>query len=133
MTASQRAYGGRRTAQGGEVDAQTVIARSMTERDLSQHVVNLARMLGWRVARWPTFRSTATDPGVPDLVMAKGDRVYFVELKSQSGLLSDDQRAWYELITNTSHMAAPHVVMWVWRPSSWLDGTIERVLRGEAE
>ena len=120
-----------RAAQGGEVDAQAVIARSMSERDLSQHVVNLARMLGWRVARWPTWRATGTDPGVPDLVMAKGDRVYFVELKSEAGLLSEDQREWYDRITAAAHMAAPHVVMWVWKPSSWLDGTIERVLRGE--
>jgi hypothetical protein len=108
-------------------DAQAVLARSISEKQLSQHVVNLARMLGWRVARWPTWRPTGTDPGVPDLVMAKDGRVIFAELKATGGRVSDAQREWCDAL----HGNAPYVRHVYWFPANWLSGEVERVLRGE--
>jgi hypothetical protein len=103
------------------VDAQTIIARSISERELSQWTVDLARLLQWRVARWPTWRSTGTDSGVPDLLLARDGVVLLIELKREAGKLSPTQEEW-----------AQHALVYVWRPSQWLDGTIEKVLRGEA-
>lgn len=132
MTRAQRAT---ETAQGGEVDAQAVIARSMSERDLSQHVVNLARMLGWLVHRDPTWRATGADPGYPDLTLIRDGKVWFIELKTERGTVTDAQRRWGSHITVSGKLAPSR---WrpsyrVYRPSDWLSGTIERVLRGEAE
>ncbi|MDE2022079.1 MAG: VRR-NUC domain-containing protein [Patescibacteria group bacterium] len=136
MTASQRAYGGRRTAQGGEVDASTVIARSMTERDLSQHVVNLARMLGWLVHRDPTWRATGTDAGYPDLTLVhpEHERLVFAELKREGGSMTDAQKAWYRALYDAAwakENEPPAFIVTCWWPSDWLSGHIERVLRGE--
>ena len=158
MTASQRAYGGRRTAQGGEVDASTaekanrafvravgrtrkapltedaqaVIARSISEKALSDHVVSLARMLGFLVHRDPTWRATGTDPGYPDLTLLSPDGfIIFAELKAQDGRMSPAQEAWGLLLYNLMCATGNIADYYVWRPSDWLDGTIERVLRRE--
>ena len=135
MTASQRAYGGRRTAQGGEVDASTVIARSMSEKALSDHIVNLARMLGWLVHRDPTWRATGTDAGYPDLTLAKDGQVIFVELKAEGGRMSVAQHEWARHIDGAYHGSAAAYPgrpwYYVWLPRHWLSGVIERVLRGE--
>lgn len=130
MTASQRATEGRRTAQGGEVDAQAVIARSMREKALSDHIVSLARKLGWLVHRDPTWRATGTDPGYPDLTLAAANgRVIFAELKREGGRLTAAQEEWGRRLGNDGHF---RVRRFIWRPSDWLSGEIERVLRGEA-
>ena len=151
MTASQRAYGGRRTAQGGEVDASTadranrafvravgrirkppltedaqaVIARSMTEKQLQASVEELARLLGWLV--YHTYDSRRSAPGFPDLVMARDRdrRLIFAELKRERGRCTPDQEDWHNVINMAGTPA------YVWRPSDWLSGRIERVLRGE--
>jgi hypothetical protein len=102
-------------------EAQKVIARSVSEKEFSGWVVDLARLLQWRVARWPTWHSTGTDSGVPDLLLARDGVVLLVELKREAGKLSLPQQDW-----------AQHALVYVWRPSQWLDGTIEKVLRGEA-
>lgn len=109
-------------------DAQMVLAKSMTEKALSQHVVNLARMLGWRVARWPTWRATGTDPGVPDLVCARDGRAVFFELKREDGKLSDAQYEWIKALGDNMGRAEVYVV----RPSDWLAGKVDTVLRTEA-
>ena len=104
-------------------DSQLVIAKSMSERDLSQNVIERARLFGWKVARWPTWRPTGTDPGVPDLLLAKeGREPICAELKSETGKLSPDQSAWM-------HALHPHVLWKCWRPSDWISGAIDEVLR----
>lgn len=107
-------------------DAQTVIAKSMSERDLSQHVVSLARVLGWKVARWPTWRATGTDPGVPDLIMARNGVVILAELKAVGGKLSPAQEAWASAIADGPVESA---IYYLWTPEHWLNGGIEDVLR----
>jgi hypothetical protein len=99
-------------------DAQRFIARSITEKELSQWTLDLARLLGWKVARWPTWHSTGTDSGVPDLLLAREGVVLLVELKRETGKLSPAQEEW-----------AQHAPVLVYKPSDWLSGEIERVLR----
>jgi hypothetical protein len=100
------------------IDAQQVLARSVSEKELSQWVVDLARLLQWKVARWPTWHSTGTDSGVPDLLLARDGVVLLIELKREGGKLSPAQEEW-----------AAHAPVLVLRPSDWLSGEIERVLR----
>lgn len=104
----------------------------MTEQQLQRAVIELARLLGWRVAH---FRAAQTvngwrtpvegdGKGFPDLVLARAGRVIFAELKGAKGKLSPEQEAWLEELTGG-------VYGWcVWRPADWADGTIELVLRG---
>lgn len=76
---------------------------AITEAELQEQVLELARLLRWRVAH---FRPAMTKhgwrtpvagdgKGFPDLVLVR-DRVVVVELKSDRGRVSEDQEAWLE-------------------------------------
>ena len=121
-------------------DARTVLAQAMTERELSQAVVDLARALGWLVARWPTWRPTGTDPGVPDLLMLHGEsahprwhaaykpaRIIVAELKTEKGRLSAAQHAWLDVLADAAYESVErhNIIVCVWRPSDLLSGRIE--------
>lgn len=103
----------------------------MTEAQLQQAVIELARVLGWRVAHFRPAQTArgwrtpveADGKGFPDLVMVRGERLVFVELKSERGRTSDDQQAWLD-----AFFAAGHEV-YVWDPSWWSKGLIEQALR----
>ena len=103
----------------------------MTERQLQEAVVELARLLRWRL--YHTFDSRRSSAGFPDLVMVRRGRLLFAELKSSVGIKSQSQEAWlYDLEVAASMKegrgwACPEV--YVWRPESWSSGEIERVLR----
>lgn len=93
-----------------------VLSASMSERELQEHVVSMAKALGWLVNHaWDSRRS---ESGLPDLVMARRGTVLLAELKTERGTLSPAQWEW-------QHAATAEL----WRPSDLLDGTIERALR----
>ncbi len=105
------------------------LARAMSEADLLANVIESANTYGWLVAHFRPARTekgwrTAVqgDKGFPDLVLARYGKVLIVELKSEGGKATTEQDAWlYEV-------GADHGG-YVWRPSMWLDGTIEKALR----
>ena len=105
------------------VDARAHFAATMSEKTLSQRVVELARARGWKVARWPTWRATGTDPGVPDLLLAREMRVIFAELKIAKGKLSPAQEEWRYAIEPA--FGDTNVEYFLWRPMELLDGTID--------
>lgn len=109
----------------------TTLAASMSEKELSVAVIDLAHILGWHVAH---FRPAQTrrgnwvtpmtgDVGFPDLVLARYGAVVFAELKSERGKVAPAQEAWIEALTGGDNG------VFVWRPHDWLAGTIESVLR----
>lgn len=116
---------------------RTAQSTAMSEGQLQDAVIELARLLGWRVAH---FRPAATGrgyrtavqgdgAGFPDLVLVRNGHLIFAELKADRGRHSLDQHEWLNDLLAVS--VGSHRV-WVyecWRPSQWLDGTIERVLR----
>ena len=87
-----------------------VMAKAMSEEDLLTCCINLAQLLGWRVAHFRPARTakgwrTAMqgDTGFPDLVLVEPrDRwmrpIMWVELKSEKGTLSPDQEAWRDAL-----------------------------------
>lgn len=81
----------------------------LSESDLLRHVTGLARSLGWKVHH--TVNSRKSPPGFPDLVMVKGKRLLFVELKSERGRLSEAQVGWLKVLAK-----AGAVDVRVWRP-----------------
>lgn len=98
-------------------------------------VIQAARLYGWKVVHFRKTRTTGGrgsnrpkwhtayegDGGAPDLLLAKGGRVLWVELKSQTGSRSPDQRAWAAAI-------GPEVYR-LWRPSD-MDTVIVAELSG---
>lgn len=100
----------------------------MTESEFQANVIDLAHMLGWRVTHFRPAKTKhgwrtplAGDPGFPDLVLARGGRVIFAELKSERGRLTADQEAWLDQLAQP---VGPQVVeriasheVYVWRPS----------------
>lgn len=103
---------------------------ALTEQQLQDAVLDLAKLLGWRRAH---FRPAQTKhgwrtpvagdgKGFPDLVLIR-DRVLFVELKAEKGTLTDDQLEWQAAIETAG-------ADWrVWRPHDWWSGQIDAVLR----
>ena len=65
----------------------------MSEADLSSLVLDLARLLKWRL-RYHTWNSQHSTAGFPDLVLVRPPRILFIELKSETGKLSPAQANW---------------------------------------
>ena len=89
---------------------------AMKERELQQAVQEAAALFGWLY--YHTYDSRRSNPGFPDLVLARNGTILFVELKSQTGKVSPEQQTWLDAVGGI-----------VWRPSDWLDGTITETLR----
>ena len=93
----------------------------MTERQLQDAVVELARLLGWRL--FHTFDSRKSEAGFPDLCLVRRGRLIFAELKTEVGVASQSQTAWLEDLSRTP------AEVFIWRPEHWTSGEIERRLR----
>lgn len=118
-----------------------LIAKQMTEKELMQSVIDMAQFRGWKVAHFrpaPTGRVDqngkpiwvtpvqADGRGFPDLLMIRGPQALAVETKVQSpskGKITPEQQIWLD---GLSHVLG--ITSFVWRPSDWLDGTIQKVL-----
>jgi hypothetical protein len=104
--------------------------RMMTESQWQEQVVTYARLRGWKVVHFRparTSRGWRTPPvqydasGFPDLVLVKpGDRILYVELKSERGQLTKEQARWLAALDST------HAQTFCWRPSDW--PTVQAVL-----
>ncbi len=80
-------------------------------------VLAMARALGWRA--YHTRDSRGSEPGFPDVVLARRGRVIFAELKTESGRVTRPQLEWLGDL--------PGAV--IWRPGDLLGGDVERSLR----
>jgi hypothetical protein len=104
---------------------------TMTEQQLLDAVLELAEVLRWRCVHfrpgqnrrghWSTAMSGTQAAGWPDLTLCR-DRLIAVELKSDKGRLTPVQLDWAAALVNAG------VEYYCWRPSDWLDGTIQKVL-----
>lgn len=104
----------------------------MSEGQLQSAVIEMARLLRWRVHHdRPARRSDGSwstpvqgDPGFPDLLLVRRGTVLAVELKSERGRLTTEQERWL------AELGGAGVLVAVWRPEDLRSGRIERVLRG---
>ena len=87
-------------------------------KDFQPLIIMMARLLGWLV--YHTYDSRRSQPGFPDLVLVRGTRLIFVELKRAKGKLTDAQEEWGAALQQT---AAEY---YVWRPDDLEE--IEKIL-----
>ena len=82
----------------------------MTEKEFMQIVRDLAKTTGW--LEFHAHDSRRSTPGFPDLVLARGQRTIFAELKSEKGKPTQHQLEWLtELARN------PANEVYLWRPA----------------
>ena len=92
------------------------------ERAFQEAVLQLARLHGWLA--YHTHDSRRSQAGFPDLVLVRGQRVVFAELKSAKGRVRPAQRVWLD------RLEAAGAETYLWRPSDW-DGSIVPALAAE--
>ena len=103
----------------------------MTEAELQNAIIQLAKMSGWlvthfrpgimRSGRWAT--PLQGDPGYPDLTMTRKGRLIFAELKSAKGKVSPEQEQWLSALSECT------VEVYTWRPEDWLSNRIIEILK----
>ena len=97
----------------------------ISEADFQEALVEYAEMWGWLV--WHDNDSRRNDAGFPDLVMTKGGKIIFAELKRQKRYtIKPKQLEWIEAL---GLAAGPNVMATFWFPSD--RDYAEAVLRGE--
>ena len=113
-------------------DYQTLAAEAMLEDELQNLIINprdgLAPRLGYLC--YHTHDSRRSTAGFPDLVMVGPHRLIFSELKKEKGKATAAQEDWLNRLDIIERKSDGLVVARLWRPSDWLDGTIEKALRG---
>ena len=122
--------------------AQRELAKAMTEAELLAAIIDAAHTFGWLVhhcrpaqradGKWMT--PIQGHAGFPDAVLTRRGRLVFVEAKREKGELTPDQQMWFDALSHVPHhrpdsVSEPWVQVFVWRPSDWLSGEIETVLR----
>jgi hypothetical protein len=94
----------------------------MTEAQLLTAVTNMATAARVFWFHDPDSRKNPGPPGFPDLVLGRGWRVIWRELKTEVGTMSPEQRAWGRLLVDAGQDFA------VWRPRDLHSGTIAHTL-----
>lgn len=99
----------------------------MTEEELLQNIRKSASLLGWLT--YHTRDSRRSDSGFPDLVLTHSGRIEFWELKVRKRQLTLSQLAWKEALQWAMRFNR-EVEYRVIREEDWLNGTVERILKG---
>lgn len=98
-------------------------ARTMPESELQENVRQACKKLGHLY--FHPWNSQHSPDGYPDCtILTRDGRLIFAELKRQNREPTDAQREWLEALELIG------IEAYLWRPSDWLDGTIEDVLSG---
>lgn len=109
------------------------MTKPLRGRPLQKGIIELAHRHGWRVAHFPPISTTrngqtywltpvaADGKGWLDLCLVR-DRIVFAEVKGDGDRLKPEQQLWMQTLT----MAGAEV--WVWTPTDWRTGVIDRVL-----
>lgn len=89
---------------------------SLTEAQLQATILEAAQWLHW--VSYHTHDSRRSAAGFPDLVLCRGTRLVFAELKSAKGKVTPEQQQWLDAL------AATGAEVYCWRP-----GDLQEALR----
>lgn len=106
----------------------------MTERQLQDQIVRMAKVQGWLC--YHTYDSRRSAPGFPDLVLVHPDRsgapIIFAELKTEKGRVKPEQQAWIDAIQERMGLLiGDYVIADVFRPSDM--DYVQALLEGRDE
>lgn len=112
-------------------------ALAMTEAQLQTGVQHLLTAFGWRWHHETDSRRSRAGFLDINAVRVRDARVLYAENKTQRGRVRPEQAEWFadlQAIAEQSQavaalVTAPTVEVYLWRPSDFLSGTIERCLR----
>lgn len=100
---------------------------------LQQAVTDLARVL--KLDFYHPHDSRKSDPGYPDCTIIVRSvrherRLIYAELKTQKARPTHHQARWLDSLSLVADESDGLVDVFLWRPSHWSDGWIEKILRG---
>lgn len=97
-----------------------------SEDELLTVVMATAATGGWLRHHIRNSRRGVTqgDRGLPDCLLVRPPRFVAAELKQEKGRVTRDQQRWLDALAQCGFET------YVWRPSDWVNGTIERILLG---
>lgn len=101
----------RRATTRSAFTAHELLLDAETEAGFQRWVTEFAGLRGWRV--WHDQDSRRNAPGLPDLLMVRGRRLVFAELKRQRGRVRPEQREWLAALV----LVGGNVETYLWRPS----------------
>ena len=93
---------------------------TMTETTFLNWVVELAEAGGWLV--YHTHDSRRSQPGFPDLTLAKNGRTIFAELKTEKGKVRPAQQVWLNELQKNEQLE-----VFLWRPSN-IDEIVDKLM-----
>jgi hypothetical protein len=116
---------------------EALVARETPEAAFQAQVIEAAASLGWGLI-YHTHDSRRSQKGFPDLVMVRGTRLLFVELKRVGEKPRVEQVAWLEGLEQVAAalrdlvrllavdpraewMRQPSVEVYVWHPDQWAE------------
>jgi VRR-NUC domain len=86
-------------------DPQTLADASLTSEAAFQvRVVELATRLGWHA--YHTHDARRSEPGLPDLLLVRGARLVFIELKVGRRQLTPEQERWIRELDDVTEVDA---------------------------
>ena len=88
---------------------------TVTEKDFTAAVRDLAKLFGWRW--YHPFLSKWSEKGYPDVTLVR-ERIIFAELKTDTGKLTPSQEEWLAALKDAS------AETYVWRPRNF-DAIVE--------
>ena len=87
---------------------------AISERLFTEQVRKAAIVTGWKF--YHTHNSMFSAKGYPDICLAKSGRLWFAELKTETGKVSPEQQEWIDAI---NEVETPFVRAIVLRPSDF--------------
>ena len=94
--------------------ARDELDAAMTEKEWQAQVVKLAKDEGWMA--YHTYDSRRSEAGWVDLVLVRGPMLLLLELKTESGKVTDAQQAWIDALKKVRIVHAD-----IARPRHWDD------------
>ena len=99
-----------RTSKATQEAVRKSLINSITEKQFQDQIIELAKYCGYLV--YHDADSRRSEPGFPDLCLV-GDKLIFLEVKRQSGVVSEAQKIWITRLVKNGITAR------VVRPSDW--------------
>lgn len=120
------------------VSASKATPGETLEATFQAQVIGLARYTQWLIYHAPAGGKDGradreqVGAGFPDLVLVKGPRLIFVELKTRTGRVRPDQVTWLDALGDVGRLALgpASVEVYLWRPADLED--IARILAAGA-